>query len=255
MVSIKSLCNFIEITLQLGCSPVNLLDIFGTPFCKNTSGRLLLKDNLSQSILLTLWPITTQQLKFSIKDFSSNCHQIRSFLRIWSHSPEKSLMENIIFCAVYFKSVNCLSCIKNIFVHKCYKGESSLERSSKKINHNVSEISSRFKCFFLNWNLPPWVFLELPCNFIEIELRHGCSTVNLVLIFRTRFPKSTSGLLLLFGVNHLEASDRPRNCLEIEMKAIDWSVIFSQKTVKIRESNRFFLVNLLPTLKIFTAWI
>ena len=35
------LCNFIEITLRLGCSPVNLLHIFRTLFSKNTSGRLL----------------------------------------------------------------------------------------------------------------------------------------------------------------------------------------------------------------------
>ena len=35
-------CNFIEITLQHGCSPVNLLHIFRTPFTKNISGWLLL---------------------------------------------------------------------------------------------------------------------------------------------------------------------------------------------------------------------
>ena len=40
--------------------------------------------------------------KFSIKDFFSKCDQIRSFLRIWSHLLEKSLMENFIFCAVGF---------------------------------------------------------------------------------------------------------------------------------------------------------
>ena len=33
---------FIEITPRHGCSPVNLLHIFRTPFLKNTSGRLLL---------------------------------------------------------------------------------------------------------------------------------------------------------------------------------------------------------------------
>ena len=33
---------FIEIGLRRGRSPVNLLDIFRTPFPKNTSGRLLL---------------------------------------------------------------------------------------------------------------------------------------------------------------------------------------------------------------------
>ena len=34
--------NFIEITLRQGCSPVNLLNIFRTPFLKNISGWLLL---------------------------------------------------------------------------------------------------------------------------------------------------------------------------------------------------------------------
>ena len=41
-ISIKLLCNFIEITFRHGCSPVKLLHIFTTPFCKNTSGGLLL---------------------------------------------------------------------------------------------------------------------------------------------------------------------------------------------------------------------
>ena len=36
------ICNFIEITLQQGCSPVNLLHIYRIPFPKNTSGCLLL---------------------------------------------------------------------------------------------------------------------------------------------------------------------------------------------------------------------
>ena len=38
----KSASNFIEITLWHGCSPVNLLHNFRTPFTKNTSGWLLL---------------------------------------------------------------------------------------------------------------------------------------------------------------------------------------------------------------------
>ena len=45
---------------------------------------------------------TPQNMKFSIKDFFSKCHQIRSFLRIWSHLLKNSLMENFIFCAVLF---------------------------------------------------------------------------------------------------------------------------------------------------------
>ena len=45
---------------------------------------------------------TTQKMKFSIKDLFSKCDQIRSFLRIWSHLLQKSLMENLIFCAVIY---------------------------------------------------------------------------------------------------------------------------------------------------------
>ena len=40
------------------------------------------------------------KIEFSIKDFFSNCNQIPSFLRIWSHLLNKSLMENFIFGAV-----------------------------------------------------------------------------------------------------------------------------------------------------------
>ena len=43
VISIQLLCNFMEITLRHGCSPVNLLHIFRTTFPKNTSGGLLLK--------------------------------------------------------------------------------------------------------------------------------------------------------------------------------------------------------------------
>ena len=41
VISIKLLCNFIEITLCHGCSPANFLHIAWTPFHKNTSGGLL----------------------------------------------------------------------------------------------------------------------------------------------------------------------------------------------------------------------
>ena len=44
---------------------------------------------------------TAQKIKFSIKDFSSKCDQIRRKLWIWSHMLKKSLMENFIFlCSV-----------------------------------------------------------------------------------------------------------------------------------------------------------
>ena len=39
--------------------------------------------------------------------------------------------------------------------------------------------------------------VALQSNFIEIILRHGCSHVNLLHIFRTSFPKNTSGRVLM----------------------------------------------------------
>ena len=44
---------------------------------------------------------TALKKKFSIKHFFGKCLQIRKFLRIWSHLLKKSLMENLIFCAVH----------------------------------------------------------------------------------------------------------------------------------------------------------
>ena len=48
--------------------------------------------------------------------------------------------------------------------------------------------------------MPKCDFKKVACNVIEIELRHGCSPVNLRHIFRTPFLKNTSGRLLLFTV-------------------------------------------------------
>ena len=38
-------------------------------------------------------------------------------------------------------------------------------------------------------------------QFIEIAIRHGCSPVNLLHIFKILFPKNTSGRLLLKAIN------------------------------------------------------
>ena len=76
---------------------------------------LSVKINISSSIMvaqsfnsLLYVIITAHKMKFSIKDFFSECDQIRSFLRIWSHLLKQSLMENFIFCDVYI-STNCIS--------------------------------------------------------------------------------------------------------------------------------------------------
>ena len=44
---------------------------------------------------------------------------------------------------------------------------------------------------------PSVISVKLLSNFIEITLRHGCSFVNLLHIFRAPFPKNTSRWLLI----------------------------------------------------------
>ena len=46
VISIKLLCNFIDIAIRHGCSPIDLLHIFKTPFPRNTSGWLLLSSKV-----------------------------------------------------------------------------------------------------------------------------------------------------------------------------------------------------------------
>ena len=65
---------------------------------------------------------TSQKMKFSIKDFFSQCDQINNFLRIWSHLLKKSLTQNFIFCVVklvqYFM-VQYFQGIENDIVNNC----------------------------------------------------------------------------------------------------------------------------------------
>ena len=55
------------------------------------------------------------KMKFSIKDFTSKCDQIRFKLQILSHLLKKSLMENFIFCAVFEVATNALCVFANCF--------------------------------------------------------------------------------------------------------------------------------------------
>ena len=85
-ISIKLHYNFIEITPLLGCSPVNLLHTFRTPFPKNISGGLRLKFALylnrsnrlvpvSQSSHTCLFYLPTECLKRP----ENNCDGIHFF--------------------------------------------------------------------------------------------------------------------------------------------------------------------------------
>ena len=56
---------------------------------------------------LAMWSdsrTTAQKMKIFVKDFFSKCDQIHRKLRIWSYLLKKSLMENLVFCAVVMLS-------------------------------------------------------------------------------------------------------------------------------------------------------
>ena len=60
----------------------------------------------------------------------------------------------------------------------------------KRCSQSIQQIYRRAPMLKCNFN-------KVARNVIEILLRYGCSFVNLLIIFRTPFPKNTSGGLLL----------------------------------------------------------
>ena len=75
--------------------------------------------------------------------------------------------------------------------HYHTKSEVAVQRSPrKKYSENMQHIYRERLCRSA-------ISIKLLCNFIEIALRHGCSLVNLLHIFRTLFPRNTCGRLLL----------------------------------------------------------
>ena len=83
---------------------------------------------------------TVQKMKFSNKDFSSKCDQIRSFLRIWSHLLKKSLMETSFF--VQCRKPGILAPISNFHTLKktCnyFHKKSSFKRFYRLLNTHLA---------------------------------------------------------------------------------------------------------------------
>ena len=77
----------------------------------------------------------------------------------------------------------------------------------KRCSQSIQQIYRRAPMLKCNFN-------KVARNVIEILLRYGCSFVNLLIIFRTPFPKNTSGGLLLKNYkskiisNHLAMSQK-----------------------------------------------
>ena len=79
-------CDFIEITLRYGCSPVNLLHIFRASFLMNTSRWLLL-------VLFFLSRAPTRKVLFLIRD----SYMLKSCVGFF-HSRFRSVLIKVYIC-------------------------------------------------------------------------------------------------------------------------------------------------------------
>ena len=113
VISIKMLCNFIEITLWRGCSLVTLLHAFRVPFSKNPSGGLL----LYFPVVVNPWQIQTTDGKKTKETEAQNDCLSKETLNIWfcMYSKTLSLMK-FLFSTWYFGILLFLS----LFEHEIY---------------------------------------------------------------------------------------------------------------------------------------
>ena len=74
-------------------------------FLDNYLKRVVTKKKTQSQSLSSLLHFTVQKIKFPIKNFFSNCNEIRRKQRNRSHLLKKSLIEHVIFlCSVSFKN-------------------------------------------------------------------------------------------------------------------------------------------------------
>ena len=118
VISIKLQSNFFEIALRHGCSPVNLLHIFRTPFLINTLGWLLLT-LLIEAFLVEM-----------------NLHN-KKWLLLCSYNPKKSNIKN--YLQALSTSLDLYSSQFDQFIIFC--------------DFNVEIENSEMKEFCLNYNL------------------------------------------------------------------------------------------------------
>ena len=93
-------CDFIKITLRRGCSSVNLLHIFRTPFTKNTSGCLLLSiESVASKFYSKTNVSSTKKLVCHFIDHDNHC--VAWFLNCY----DCKLRNGILFCNSIWKYV------------------------------------------------------------------------------------------------------------------------------------------------------
>ena len=107
---------------------------------------------------------TAQIMKFSIKNIFSKYDQIRRKLQIWSHLPKKSLMENLIFCAVKLMKLPAAYTLnikteviklQHYRLKKCSSETLSIfwKTAMWKIKNFWNEIAEKIFFFYFQWSV------------------------------------------------------------------------------------------------------
>ena len=129
-------------------------------------------------LLITFCVLRYSCSKVHIKHLFLHCWYIHVFAEM--HAFQKYMhVRNKCMSEIY-------ACQKCMYVQK--------QPSRCVLRKRCSEICSKFTG---EYPFRSVVSIKLLCSFIEITLRHGCSPASLLHIFRTPFPKNTSGRLLL----------------------------------------------------------
>ena len=132
-------------------------------------------------------------MKFFIKDFLSKCEKIRSFLRIWSHSLNKSLMETSFFVQWYLRIILLGNYVmeENLFVYvECSVVRHATSRFSvrknetkknkkerKRVTPGWTDISGPVHVSFLSRSCMYYIMLILhnPINPLNVVSRNSFS--------------------------------------------------------------------------------
>ena len=139
---------------------------------------------------LSIISIAAQKMNSFVKDFFGKCDHFRSKLRIWSHLLKKPLMENFIFFVIStFLVLDDLEQVDRLAIIT-YRRSHPEMFLGKGVLKTCSKFTGEHRCRIA-------ISIKLQSSFMEITLRHGCSPVSFLHIFRTPFLKNISGRLLL----------------------------------------------------------
>ena len=126
---------FFEIALRHGCSPVNLLHIFRTPFLQNASGRPLLQNKRARNINNVFHILIQEMFNFS---------KIRQHEKQISKNPEKTCEESFCILITTFLQHPCDHLFLSIYPFSSYHYcTTSFNKASTQVLRRLKSCSQR----------------------------------------------------------------------------------------------------------------